>query len=198
MKWKSFDLLNNLIEAFMLSFVSIVVAELGDKTQLSIISLTASLGRPFSIFAGMVLGYGVVAGLGVVAGEALLTVIPISVLTKASGLVFIIMGILMLRAGDNFSFGVSNPRLKDPFLATCVMIILAELGDKTQIVTIALAARFAQPTAVFVGVMSGFIIVDGLSIVLANRLAKRFPIAKIRKASAIIFLVLGFITLVGL
>jgi len=78
------------------------------------------------------------------------------------------------------------------------MIVLTELGDKTQIMTIALAARFAQPVTVFLGVLSAFVVIDGLSILLADRLGKRIPTNKVKKVSAIIFIVLGILTLLGI
>jgi putative Ca2+/H+ antiporter (TMEM165/GDT1 family) len=78
------------------------------------------------------------------------------------------------------------------------MIILTELGDKTQVVTIALAARFAQPIAVFSGVLLAFAVVDGLSIVLAGHVGKRLPISRVKKVSAMVFIVLGILTLLGM
>jgi putative Ca2+/H+ antiporter (TMEM165/GDT1 family) len=78
------------------------------------------------------------------------------------------------------------------------MIILTELGDKTQVVTIALAARFAQPIAVFCGVLLALALVDGLSIVLAGHVGKRLPTGKVKKVSALAFIVLGILTLLGM
>jgi len=106
------------------------------------------------------------------------------------------IGLLMLKI--DVGKGVSSPRAKSPFMAASLMIVLTELGDKTQIATIALAARFAQPTAVFLGVLSAFALVDGLSILLADRLGKRLPVNKIKKISAVIFIVLGVLTLLGI
>ncbi len=176
--------------------LSIAVAELGDKTQLGMITLAASVRKPVAIFLGMIVGYVVVAGLAVLIGQAFLAIIPLSALTLASGLIFVAIGLLMLKI--DVGKGVSSPRAKSPFLAASLMIVLTELGDKTQIATIALAARFAQPTAVFLGVLSAFALVDGLSILLADRLGKRLPVNKIKKISAVIFIVLGVLTLLGI
>jgi len=193
--WRN-TVLDHIVEAFAISLLSIAVAELGDKTQLGMITLAASVRKPVAIFLGMIVGYVVVAGLAVLIGQAFLAIIPLSALTLASGLIFVAIGLLMLKI--DVGKGVSSPRAKSPFLAASLMIVLTELGDKTQIATIALAARFAQPTAVFLGVLSAFALVDGLSILLADRLGKRLPVNKIKKISAVIFIVLGVLTLLGI
>jgi putative Ca2+/H+ antiporter (TMEM165/GDT1 family) len=158
-----------------------------------VITLAASIKKPVAVFVGMILGYVVVVGLAVAVGQALLAVIPLSTLTFVSGIIFIVLGLLMLRV--DVENGVRRPRAKSPLLAALIMIILTELGDKTQIATIALAARFAQPIAVFFGAMSAFAIVDGLSIVLADRLTKQVSTGRIKKVAAIIFIILGILTL---
>ena len=188
--------LDKVIEAFAVSLFSIAIAELGDKTQIGLITLAATIRKPVAIFMGMVSGFFVVAGSAVLIGQALLAVIPLSTLTFISGLIFVAMGILMLKV--DVESKVAGPRAKSPFLAASLMIVLTELGDKTQIMTIALAARFAQPVTVFLGVLSAFVVIDGLSILLADRLGKRIPTNKVKKVSAIIFIVLGILTLLGI
>ena len=188
--------MDGMIEAFAVSLLSIAVAEFGDKTQLSLITLASGLRKPVPIFLGMVVAYTIVAGLGVLLGEALLTVIPSSMLTTISGLVFVVVGLLMLKVG--VGNGLTEPRARSPFLTAIPMIVLAELGDKTQIATIVLAARFAQPVAVFAGAMLAFVVVDGTSIMLADRLGNRLPTSKVKKASAMIFIVIGILTVLGI
>lgn len=187
--------MDRIVEAFATSLLFIVLAEFGDKTQLGLIALAASTRQIESVFSGMIVAFTVVAGLGVLVGQALLLVIPLPLLTMISGLVFSVVGLLMLQM--KVESDIARPHAKGTFLAALLMIVFAELGDKTQIVTIALAARFAQPLAVFSGVLLGFVIIDGLSIILADRLGKRIPTSKVKKASAIIFIVLGIFTLLG-
>jgi len=142
---------------------------------------------------GMITGYAIVAGVGVLIGQALLAIIPLSLVNLISGLIFVVIGILMLKV----SAGADAPSLRSgkPFQAASLMIVLTELGDKTQVVTITLAARFAQPVAVFSGVLLALAIVDGLSIILAGHVGKRLPTSKVKKVSAIVFIVLGILTL---
>ncbi len=172
------------------------MAEFGDKTQLGMITLAASTKKPLSIFLGIILGFTIMEGSAVLIGQALLTMIPFSILKFASGLMFLVIGLIMLKA--NVRTGLKQPNVKNPFLASSAMVILTELGDKTQIVTIALAARFVEPLAVFLGALSALAFVSGLSIVLANQLSRRVSIDKVKRVSAIIFMVLGILTLVGI
>lgn len=185
------------LEALTVSLLSTAAAEFGDKTQLGLIMLAASLRKPRSIFLGMIAGFAFVAGVGVLVGQALLTIIPLSALRVASGFIFVAVGLLMLKV--DVDTGVAARRSgSNPFQAASLMIVLTELGDKTQIVTIALAARFAQPIAVFSGVLLAFAVIDGLSIILAGNLGKRLPTGKVKKASAILFIALGILTLLGI
>jgi len=188
--------LDPVLVAFAVSLLSIAAAELGDKTQLGLIMMTASLQKPKAIFLGAITGFAVVAGVGVLAGQALLAIIPLSTLTLISGLIFVVVGLLMLKVDAKTDAAVT--RSGTPFYAASLMIVLTELGDKTQIMTIALAARFAQPVAVFSGILLAFVIIDGVSIALGRSLGRRLPISKVKKASAILFIVLGILTLSGL
>ena len=184
------------LEAFAVSLLSTAAAEFGDKTQLGLIMLAASLRNPRAIFFGMIAGFAVVAGVGVLVGQALLTIIPLSTLALISGVIFVAVGLLMLKV--DVKTDAPSTRSGNPFRAASLMIVLTELGDKTQIITIALAARFAQPIAVFSGVLLAFAIVDGLSIMLAGSLGKRLPTSKVKKVSAVMFIVLGILTFLGL
>jgi len=189
-------ILDIVIEAFAVSLLSTAAAEFGDKTQLGLIMLAASFRNTRTIFFGMIAGFAVVAGVGVLVGQALLTIIPLSTLTLISGVIFVAVGLLMLKV--DVRTDIPSTRSGNPFRAASLMIVLTELGDKTQIITIALAARFAQPIAVFSGVLLAFAIVDGLSIMLAGSLGKRLPTSKVKKVSALMFIVLGILTFLGL
>ena len=83
-------------EAFAISLLSTSAAELGDKTQLGLVMLSASLQKPRAIFLGMITGFAIVTGVGVLIGQALLAIIPLSLLTLISGLIFVAVGLLML------------------------------------------------------------------------------------------------------
>jgi uncharacterized membrane protein len=85
------------LQAFAVSLLSTAAAEFGDKTQLGLIMLAASLRNTRAILSGMIAGFAVVAGLGVLVGQALLTIIPLSTLTMISGVIFVTVGLLMLK-----------------------------------------------------------------------------------------------------
>ncbi len=79
-------------EAFAISMLSISVAELGDKTQLALVMLSASLRKPKEIFLGMITGFAIIAGASVLIGQALLAILPLPLLTVISGLIFVVVG----------------------------------------------------------------------------------------------------------
>ncbi len=183
-------------EAFAISLLTISVAELGDKTQLALVMLSASLRKPREIFLGMITGFAIIAGASVLIGQALLAILPLPLLTLISGLIFVAVGILMLKLKTEENIPLT--RLGKPFQTAALMIVLTELGDKTQVAAIALAAHYAQPIAVFSGVLLALAVVDGLSILLAGHVGKRLPISKVKMVSAILFIVLGILTLLGM
>ena len=122
------------------TFGLIALAELGDKTQLTVIALSARYDRK-KVFSGVVLAFIVVTGLGVLVGEGLLRLIPENIIKIIAGLMFIIFGILMLRSKED---GEENngSQIMNPFISTFSMIALAEMGDKTQLSAITLAAKY--------------------------------------------------------
>jgi putative Ca2+/H+ antiporter (TMEM165/GDT1 family) len=82
-------------KVFLSTFALLFVAELGDKTQLAVISMTSKHGRPWPVFVGATVALALVTLLGVACGEAVCRVVPESLLTKASAVAFVVMGALM-------------------------------------------------------------------------------------------------------
>jgi putative Ca2+/H+ antiporter (TMEM165/GDT1 family) len=82
-------------KVFLSTFALLFVAELGDKTQLAVISMTSKHGRPWPVFIGATAALALVTLLGVVCGEAICRIVPESLLTKVSAVVFVVMGVLM-------------------------------------------------------------------------------------------------------
>lgn len=82
-------------KVFLSTFALLFVAELGDKTQLAVISMTSKHGSPWPVFVGATAALALVTLLGVVCGEAICRIVPESLLTKVSAVVFVVMGVLM-------------------------------------------------------------------------------------------------------
>jgi putative Ca2+/H+ antiporter (TMEM165/GDT1 family) len=172
------------------SFLLILVAELGDKTQLSVISLSCSY-RWHHVFAGSMLAFLAVDGLSIAIGGPLLALVPLRYIQVTSGIVFIVFGIIpFLRKEKNDQVSFKQKRSSLPLIASFSLIALMELGDKTQILTITLAAQ-SSPIPVLVGMFLAFMLLTGGAVLIGAKLVSRLPGKWLKIGTSILFLALG-------
>lgn len=183
------------MEAFLVSTGVVALAELGDKTQLLAFILAARFKQPRPIIVGIlaatVLNHGLAGALGVWITQMLSP----EVLRWVLGLSFLAMAVWTLIPDkvDEAELGVS--RKLGVFGATFVAFFLAEMGDKTQVATVALAASYAAPLAVVAGTTLGMMIADVPAVFVGHRFAARIPMKLVHSVAAAIFAVLGVLTL---
>ena len=177
------------MEAFLISTGVVAFAELGDKTQLLAILLAARFRAPFLIVLGILgatlLNHALAAVLGLYIGDWLGE--NLRWILAAS---FLAMGIWTL-VPDRLS---SEPKLFDRFgalAATLIAFFLVEIGDKTQLATMALAARFRSVVVVTAGTTLGMMIADVPAVYLGDVVAAKIPLRLIRIMAAVIFLLLA-------
>ncbi len=179
------------MEAFLIAVSSIAVAEIGDRTQLLSLALAAHYRKPWPILGGILLAtianHAIAGLLGAWFGRLLTP----QLLDGLVGGSMVAMALWVLRA-DSFR-GAVNMRGKDAFLATLIAFFIAEIGDKTQIATLALAAAYPSLVAVIAGTTAGMLIANLPAVFLGDALSGRLPIRKMNYAAAIIFLALGAI-----
>lgn len=177
-----------------LAFAVVFLAELGDKSQLLALSLAAR--RPaWKVLAGLSLAALVLQGASALFGAAVATAVPTRVVAVVAGLGFLLAAALVLRSDDEPP--QDQPvRYRSTVLLAFVLLLVAELGDKTMIATAALAAREA-PVAVWLGGTAGFVVADALAVVVGARLFRRLPVATVRRGSAALFAAFGIVLLVG-
>lgn len=183
-----------LVEAFIVPLVSIAVMELGDKTQLAIIALSAINRKPRLIFLGAMVAFSLVNGLGVLVGAGLLQVVPVAVLSKISGLIFLLMGFFLIvkkTDTDRPSRRMWGGILSTTFIST----FLAELGDKTQINTIAPAVKYGAPVEVILGVISALALVTVIGVALGVEFSEKIPRKRMRIVAGALFIAIGALTL---
>jgi len=176
------------------TFVVVALAEVGDKTQIAAIMLSAKR-PPLSVFLGAMLGFLVVDGLSVIVGEALASVLPIRWIALGSGLVFIVIGIYTLSSKAQQEIRIREHSLS--LAAAFSMVALMELGDKTQFAVVALAADFSSPILVFAGMMLAFVVVTGIGVLLGARFLKFLPMKLVKKATAALFIFFGVVFIVS-
>ena len=178
------------------AFLLILVAELGDKTQLSVISLSSSY-KWQHVFAGSMLAFLAVDGLSIVFGGPLLALVPLRYVQIVSGIVFVIFGVVpLLRKEKTNDVPLSKPRSTVPLLASFSLIALMELGDKTQIISIALAAQ-SSLILVLVGMVSAFALLTGAAVLIGARLVSRLPMKWLKIGTSTLFIALGAISIVS-
>ena len=183
------------IEPLLLSLVSIAALEFGDKTQLGVLTLSVRYKLRTPIFLGAMAAFSIVCTLGVAIGEALLSVLPVWLLSKISGIVFVALGLLMLRGLEKEGQLSMIGQRTGPFASTFLMILVSEFGDKTQIATITLAAKFGSPFEVLVGALLALGAITALGTLVGERIARVVPMNIIRRTAAAIFVAIGLLTL---
>ena len=186
------------------AFVTIFLAELGDKTQLITISFASKYPR-MPVFLGVFLAMSIVTIIGVVVGAVLVSIIPIQVVKVLSGLIFIVFGVWTLvskeeeleeEEGQIRSNGDQEPR-KDKVLSTAfIMTSLAEFGDKTQFAVIALTAQYGAPIFVYIGAVLAFALIVGIGVVLGKKMSEKVSSRWIEIGSGVLFIVIGILFIV--
>ncbi len=185
------------MEALLVSTGLVALAEIGDKTQLLSLVLAARLRRPFPIIAGILVATLVNHALAAFVGGWIATTIGPTALRWTLGVSFIAMAGWML-IPDKLDEDDTPSTHGSAFVTTLVAFFLAEMGDKTQVATVALAARFPDIVAVVAGTTLGMMIANVPAVLLGDRLAGRLPVKFVHGVAAGIFAVLGMVVLVGM
>lgn len=185
------------LQAFLVSTGVVAVSEIGDKTQLLALLLAARFKRPLPIVAGIlaatVLNHAVAGVLGAWLGTA----VDQSILRWVLGALFIGMGIWALIPDSLDDAEVDEAATTmGIFWITTVAFFLAEMGDKTQLATAALAARFAAVVQVVTGTTLGMLLADVPAVFLGHLFSEQAKGSWVRYVAAAIFIVLGVLTLV--
>lgn len=180
---------------FFVAFLAVLLAEMGDKTQLVTLTLSTRY-PPRQVLAGALSALAAITGLAVVLGDYLANLFPEQATLLGSGLFFLAVGAWILFKKEDTGEEVETPK-HGVAVQTFLMVFLAELGDKTQLTAIALTAAYNAPVAVFLGSMAGQVVNHGAAAYLGSRYLSRLPARTIKVASAILFLVFGVVFLVG-
>ena len=182
------------MEALLVSTGVVALGEMGDKTQLLAVLLAAKYQRPVPIILGILVATLANHALAGAVGNWVANALGPDVLRWVIGLSFIGMAAWMLIPdeadeieGGRARFGV--------FGTTVLAFFLAEMGDKTQIATVALAARYASLVEVVVGTTLGMMLANVPAVLLGNQVAQKLPMRWVHGVAALVFAVLGVLTL---
>lgn len=208
---------------FFLTFGILFLGELGDKTQLIVFNIALEHEKPYKVGIGATLGFAVIVTIGVFFGLIITNFIPLAVITIASGIVFIAIGIIEIRGlkqlykknedsiPDNIletkklpEKGNPNSEIpkgllklrKNPYIAGFSFIFLMELGDKTQILTITLASIYPYPLEVWLGSFLALTTLAWMGAFFGATIARKVPKFYLKLASIIIFISIGVLILI--
>jgi putative Ca2+/H+ antiporter (TMEM165/GDT1 family) len=185
------------MEPLLISTGVVALAEIGDKTQLLAFILAARFKKPLPIILGILVATLVNHGLAGAIGAWITACVDADILRWVLGVSFIAMAVWTL-IPDKIEEEETAVALKlGVFGATLVTFFLAEMGDKTQIATVALAAHYAAPVMVVAGTTLGMLVADVPAVFLGEKLAGRIPMTLVHRIAAAIFAGLGIATLLG-
>ena len=184
------------MDAFLVSTGIVALAEIGDKTQLLAFLLAARFRRPlpivFGIFVATIFNHAFAAAVGALVSELL----GPNTMRWVLGLSFLGMGAWIL-VPDEFDDEETSLTRHCVFLTTLIAFFVAEMGDKTQVATVALAARYESMAAVVAGTTFGMMLANVPAVYFGERIANRVPVKLVHGIAALIFAVLGIATLLG-
>jgi putative Ca2+/H+ antiporter (TMEM165/GDT1 family) len=185
------------MDAFLVSTGIVALAEIGDKTQLLAFLLAARFRRPlpivFGIFVATIANHAFAAAVGALVSRLL----GPDVMRWVLGLAFIGMAAWIM-VPDDIDAEDAAPARFGVFFTTVLAFFLAEMGDKTQVATVALAARYSSTVAVVCGTTVGMMLANVPAVYFGDRIAGRVPLKLVHGLAALIFLVLGAATLLGM
>jgi len=185
------------MESFITSLIAITLAEIGDKTQFLALLLATRFKRPLPVIAGIflavVVNHAIAGGAGALIGQYLKP----QTLRYILGISFIATAIWMLKADKEEEPG-SLKKSRGAFTTSFIAFLIAEIGDKTQIATAQLAAKFHDLPMVICGTVVGMMLADLPVIFMGNRISAKLPMQRIRVVTAVIFAVLGVLALLGI
>ncbi len=185
------------MEAFAVSAGLVALGEIGDKTQLLTLVLAARFKRPLAIVAGILVATLANHAAAAWVGNLVAQWLTPTLLRLVIGGSFLLMAgwVLIPDAADGDAVGDSG-RL-GVFGTTVLAFFLAEMGDKTQIVTVALAARYVDLTAVVLGTTLGMLAANAPVVWLGDRVARRLPMRLVHRIAAALFALFGLATILG-
>ncbi len=187
------------MNSFLVSAAVVAVAEIGDKTQLLALVLAAKFRKPIPIILGILVATLANHAAAAAVGTWLTRVIGPDVMRWVLGISFIAMGIWTL-IPDKPDLDDEKPSTKDGwgvFSTTAAAFFLLEMGDKTQIATVALAAKYSNLALVTAGTTLGMMLANVPAVLLGDVAAKKLPLALVRAVAALIFVALGVVALFG-
>ncbi len=186
-----------LLEALLVSTGVVALGEIGDKTQLLAMLLAAKFRKPIPIILGILVATLANHAMAAAVGDLVARALGPDLLRWVIGLSFIAMAAWVLIPDKVDDETAGGRRVFGVFGTTVIAFFLAEMGDKTQIATVVLAARYNDLIAVVVGTTAGMMVANVPAVLLGDRIARMVSMTLVHRIAAFIFAVLGVLTISG-
>lgn len=184
------------IQALISSMGLVLLMELGDKTMLTTICLSAQYRKPGLVLLSTMTALATSSIIAVVVGLILSTALPIEIITYVSGILFIGLGIFtFIRANSEAPDSCDNP---GTLFGMFSLVLFSELGDKSQITILALAAQSSFAIMVFIGSIIGFLVVNSIGAIAGDRVSAHIPLKIVKRVVGFIFILFGLLVVFGL
>jgi len=174
------------------SFAIVALAELGDKTQIAVVALSAE-HRPRSVFVGALLAFALIDGVSALIGGTIAPYIPPFWIGLAAGITFIIFGTYALLSKEDTVVKIKEH--SKAVTTSFLLIAIMELGDKTQLAVMGLAAEYNAPAQVFIGVMLAFTMLTATGAAFGKAISRWLSKRYIKVGSGLLFIAFGLIFL---
>ncbi len=189
--------LGTIMEALFVSTGIVALAEIGDKTQLLAFILAARFKKPLPIILGILVATLINHGLAGALGAWIMAAVNPDILRWVLGFSFIGMAAWTLIPDKIEEDDTQVAKRFGIFGATLITFFLAEMGDKTQVATVAMAAHYGTPILVIIGTTLGMLIADVPAVFVGDKFAARIPMKLVHSIAAAVFAILGVATLLG-
>ncbi|NPV62002.1 MAG: TMEM165/GDT1 family protein [Methanotrichaceae archaeon] len=176
-----------ILQGVFIPFLAIALAEMGDKTQLSVLLLSSRTHEYLKLLAGVMLAFLIVDGVAILLGYWVTAFVPMSLLKLISAAVFIGFGVLILIRNAEEAEEVS---FKSPFISGFSLIFVSEWGDKTQIASALFAAEYGAGQ-VLAGTMLALLLLSILAIYLGRLISERVDRRLITRVAGVVFIIIG-------
>lgn len=178
-----------MIQDFLIPFLLVGLAELGDKTQLAVLILSTKTRKYAMLLAGVMLAFILTDGLAILLGNFIADRVPMDYVRIGAGIMFIIFGLTTLLGREDDDDDQSY-ELKNPFISGFGLILVSEMGDKTQLASALLATQY-NPFMVFAGVILALFILSALAVYVGKVLMERINKRTISTTAGIMFILIG-------
>ncbi|MFZ2535548.1 TMEM165/GDT1 family protein [Methanothrix sp.] len=178
------------LNEIIIPLIAVGLAEMGDKTQLSVILLSSRTREYIPLLAGVMLAFLITDGFAILIGSWMTGIIPLDLLKLISGGVFILFGALILRGDQKEAEEERGLSSGNALLSGFSLIFLSEWGDKTQIASALFATEY-NPFMVFIGVMAALFILSVMAIYLGQIISQKVDRKLVSRIAGTIFLIIG-------